>query len=118
MDIVFIEDLQIDTVIGIYEWERAIRQVVSFDIEMGCDSSAAAASDNITDALNYKTVTDRLVEFVSGSEFLLVEVLAEQCADIIMKEFNVPWLRLRLAKPGAVPAAKAVGIIIERGENK
>lgn len=116
MDIVFIQELEIETVIGIYDWEREIKQTVSFDVEMGTDIRAAAKSDNIDDTLNYKTVSKRLIEFVEQSEFLLVEMMAEQCADIIMTEFNVPWLRLRLAKLGAVRGAKAVGVIIERGE--
>src|SRR5690606_20669413 len=115
MDIVYIRGLRIDTIIGIYDWERKNRQAVTLDLEMGTDISAAAASQNIEDALNYKAVSDRLSEFVAGSEFLLIEAMAEQVADIVMREFNVPWLRLRLGKPAAVPTADDVGVIIERG---
>ena len=115
MDIVYINELKIDTIIGIFEWEREVRQVVSLDLEMGTDISAAAASDHIDDALNYKAVSKRLVEFVSGSEFLLIEALAERCAEIVMQEFGVPWLRLKLSKPGAVRGSRDVGVIIERG---
>lgn len=115
MDIVYIRDLRIETVIGIYDWERRIRQVVSLDLEMGSDNRVAAASDSIEDALNYKAVAKRLIAFVEGSDFQLVETLAERVADIVRQEFGVPWLRLRLSKPGAVRGSQDVGIIIERG---
>lgn len=115
MDIVFIEALEIETVIGIYDWERKIRQKVVLDIEMGFDNAKAAASDRIEDTINYKAVAKRLIGFIEASSFQLVETLAERCAAIIRDEFKVPWLRLRLAKPGAVTGSKAVGVVIERG---
>jgi len=115
MDIVFIDDLQIDTVIGIYDWEREIRQVVSISLEMTHDIRKAAETDDIQYTLNYKSVSKRIIDFVEGSEFFLVETMAEQIANIILNEFNVPWLRLRLGKPGAIRGAKSVGLIIERG---
>jgi 7,8-dihydroneopterin aldolase/epimerase/oxygenase len=116
MDIVFIHDLQIETVIGIYDWERKIRQVISLDIEMATDISQAAQSDNIDDTLSYKTVAKRLIEFVENSEFELVEALAEEICSIVRGEFGVPWVKLTLHKPGAVRGSKSVGVIIERGE--
>lgn len=115
MDTVFIEDLRIETVIGIYEWERQIRQVVALDLEMAFDNRKPAASDRIEDTLNYKAVSKRLIAFVEGSSFQLVETLAERCAAIVMDEFSVSWLRLKLAKPGAVRGSKSVGVVIERG---
>lgn len=115
MDIVFIEALEIDTVIGIYDWERQITQKVVLDIEMAFDNRLPAASDDIVDTLNYKDVSKRLIAFVGESNFGLVESLAERCADIIREEFGVPWLRLKLSKPGAVTGSRAVGVIIERG---
>ena len=115
MDIVFIEALEIDTVIGIYDWERQINQKVVLDIEMAFDNRRPAASDDIVDTLNYKDVSKRLIAFVCESKFGLVESLAERCADIIREEFGVPWLRLKLSKPGAVTGSRAVGVIIERG---
>jgi len=114
MDIVFIRDLRIQTVIGIYDWEREIKQTVIFDLEMGTDIARAAASDSIEHTLDYKAVSKRLVEFVEASEFQLVETLAERCAAIVLEEFAVPWLRLTLNKIGAVSAARDVGVIIER----
>jgi 7,8-dihydroneopterin aldolase/epimerase/oxygenase len=116
MDCVFIEDLRIETVIGIYDWERKIKQVVALDLEMAFDNRKPAASDRIEDTLDYKAVAKRLIAFVESSHFELVETLAERCAQIVREEFQVPWLRLKLAKPGAVRGSRAVGVIIERGE--
>ncbi|GAB2801950.1 dihydroneopterin aldolase [Dyella kyungheensis] len=115
MDIVFIEDLRIDAVIGIYDWERRVRQTLSFDIEMAFDNTVPAASDDIALTLNYKDVSKRLIDYVGTSSFGLVETLAEQCAAIIREEFGVSWVRLKLSKPGAVRGAKSVGVRIERG---
>jgi len=115
MDIVFIRELQIETVIGIYDWERKIRQIISLDIDMAADIRQAAKSDNIDDTLSYKTVAKRLIEFVEQSEYELVEALAEKICSIIIEEFSVPWVKLSLSKPGAVRGSKAVGVIIERG---
>ena len=115
MDTVFIEDLRIETVIGIYDWERKIRQIVAIDLEMAFDNRRPAASDSIDDTLNYKAVSKRLIAFVESSSFQLVETLAERCAEIVFGEFRVPWLRLKVSKPGAVRGSKAVGVVIERG---
>ena len=116
MDIVYISDLRIETVIGIYDWEREIRQVVSIDLEMAADNRKAAATESIEDALNYKAVAKRLIQFVEESEFQLVETLAERIAEIVLEEFGVNWLRLKLGKPGAVTGSREVGVISERGE--
>ncbi len=116
MDIVFIRDLQIETVIGIYDWERKIKQVISIDLEMATDIRKSAASDQIDDTLNYKAVAKRLISFVADSQYQLVETLAENICEIVMNEFAVPWVRLTLSKPGAVSGSKAVGVIVERGE--
>lgn len=115
MDTVFIEALEVETVIGIYDWERKIRQKVVLDIEMGFDNRKPAASDRIEDTVNYKAVAKRMIAFVEGSNFELVETLAERCAAIIRDEFGAPWVRLKLSKPGAVTGSKAVGVTIERG---
>jgi len=116
MDIVFLRDLRIETVIGVYDWEREVKQTVVLDVEMGADIAKAAASDHIDDALDYKSVAKRLKEFVEWSEFQLVETLAERCAQIVRQEFGVDWVRLTLNKIGAVSSARDVGVIIERGE--
>lgn len=116
MDIVYIHDLRIETVIGIFDWERRVKQTVSLDLEMATDVARAAASDSIDDALDYKAVSKRLIEFVGSAEFQLVETLAERVAEILRGEFKVSWLRLRVNKKGAVRHARDVGVVIERGE--
>ena len=116
MDIIYLKDLRIDAVIGIFDWERQMKQTLILDLEMATDIRKAAASDNIEDTLNYKAVAKRLMEFVGNSEFELVETLAERITELIIQEFNVPWVKLTLNKKGAVRGVRDVGIIIERGE--
>ena len=108
MDTVFIRQLRADTVIGVYDWERNVRQNVVLDLEMATDNRRAAASDEIADALDYAAISARVLSFIKGSEFQLIETMAEQVAAIVLGEFGVPWLRLRLAKPGAVAQAQDV----------
>lgn len=115
MDIVFLHGLKIDTVIGIYDWERKIKQGVIFDLDMGFDIKKAASTDHIDNTLDYKAIAKRLISFVGDSEFQLVETLAEKSAEIILTEFPVSWLKLKLNKKGAVSQAGDVGVIIERG---
>ena len=116
MDIVYISDLKIETVIGIFDWEREVKQVVSLDIEMATDIRKAAETDDIQFAINYKAIAKRVIKFIQESEFFLVERMAEEVAKLILAEFSVTWLRLRVSKPGALRGSKDVGIIIERGE--
>jgi dihydroneopterin aldolase len=116
MDIIFLHELKVDAVIGIWDWERKIRQTVVIDLEMATDIRKAAATDSVDDTLNYKLVAKRVQQFVSDSEFQLVETLAEKIAAIVVDEFKVPWVRVRVNKPGAIRGAKDVGVIIERGE--
>jgi len=114
-DLVLIEGLEVRTVIGIYDWEREIRQTVRLDLEMAWDISKAGQSDDIADTLDYKAVSQRLVEFVESSDFGLVEALAESCAQIVLKEFAVPWVRLKLSKPLKYLGMDCAAIVIERG---
>ena len=115
MDRVFVQDLEIETIVGINSWERETRQKILLNLEMNVDVARAALTDSIDDTLNYKAVVKRLIQFVEGSSFQLVETLAERCADIVLEEFEVQWLKLRLDKPGALTGTKSVGVIIERG---
>lgn len=115
MDTIFLTDLRADTVIGIYDWERNIRQTVAIDLEMATDIRRAAETDDIEHTLNYKSISKRLIEFVEGSEYGLIESLVEKIASIVMEEFGVPWVRVTLHKPGAISGSKDVGVIIERG---
>ena len=116
VDKVFLHDLRVQTTIGIYDWERRIRQTISIDLEMTSDVRKAAATDQIEDALDYKKVAKRIIAFVEAAEFQLVETLAEAIAKIVTDEFSVPWVRVAVNKQEAVRGAAGVGIIIERGE--
>ncbi len=116
MDTVFIRGLRARTVIGVYDWERRVRQELVLDLEMAGDNRRAAASDHVEDALDYAAVSQTVLAYIESSEFQLIETLAERVADLVMRDFEVPWLRLRLAKPGAVPQAQDVGVLIERGQ--
>jgi len=115
MDIIYLRGLKIETIIGVFDWERKIKQTVVLDLEMAADIRQAAATDELEDTLNYKAVAKRLIDFVSHSEFKLVETLSERITEIVLTEFSVPWVRLQLNKPGAVRGAEDVGILIERG---
>ena len=115
MDIVYIRDLRIDTFIGIYDWEQQLRQTLSIDLDMATDVAATAAAGDIAMTLDYGAISERLLDMIENQHFGLLESLAEQIAAVLRDEFQVRWLRLRLGKPGAVPAAADVGIVIERG---
>jgi len=114
VDKLFLRELKIETIIGFLEWERRVKQTVSIDLEIGADSRAAAAVDAEKGALNYESVATRLVEHVGGAQYHLVETMAEAIAKIVISEFGAPWVRVTVAKPGAIPAARDVGIVIER----
>lgn len=116
MDTIFLRDLEINTRIGIFEWEKRIKQKVRIDLEMATDIAKAAASDAIEDTLDYKAVSQRVVQFVEDSRYELVETLIEKVAEILLTEFNIPWVRVTLSKPGAIRGSRDVGITIERGK--
>jgi dihydroneopterin aldolase len=113
-DTIFLYDLRVETVVGIWEWERRIRQTVSIDLEMGADIARAAATDSIDDTLNYKAVAKRVRQFVEDSEFQLVETMAEKIAEIVLSEFDLPWIDVRVNKPGAIRGSRDVGVRIRR----
>ena len=114
MDKIFLTGLKVECVVGIWEWERQVKQPVVLDIEMATDIRKAAASDHIEDTIDYKKVSKRLLSFVGESQFQLVETLTERVAEIVVKEFHVPWVKVRLNKQGALRGSKDVGIVIER----
>ena len=116
MDTIFIRNLRIDTIIGIFDWERSTKQTVYLDLEMAIDIKKAAASDHIDEALDYKSLSKSIIAFVEKSEYQLVETLADSVANLIMNDFNVPWLKLNLNKKGALSQADDVGISLERGQ--
>jgi len=115
MDIIYLHDLKIDCVLGIWEWERRTTQTVTLDLDLGADVRPAAASDRIEDTVNYKAIAKRLIAFVGESKFGLVETLAEKIAEIVLKEFPVRWVRVRVNKRGAIRGGRDVGVIVERG---
>ena len=114
MDKIFLRQLEVDAVIGIWEWERRVKQTVRIDLEMATDARAAAAQDSVTETLNYKDVAKRVIAFVGDSQFQLVESLAEAIARLIVTEYAVPWVRVAVAKPGAIRGGREVGVCIER----
>ncbi|PTQ89023.1 dihydroneopterin aldolase [Agitococcus lubricus] len=118
MDILYIRNLKVETIVGIFSWEKRIRQPIHLDLELAVDIRRAAQSDDIHYALDYKEVSNRLRDYISQSEWHLVETLAERVAELLMTEFGVTWLRLRLSKPAALPAADSVGLLIERGDKQ
>lgn len=118
-DTIFLHDLRVETVVGIWDWERRIRQTVNIDLEMGGDIRRAAASDRIDATLDYKAVAKRVQDFVAESSFQLVETLAQKIAELVLGEFDVPWIRVSVSKPGAIRGARDVGVRIcrERAES-
>ncbi len=118
MDKIFLTELKVDTIIGIWDWERKIRQTVVIDLEMSADIARAAATDSVDDTLNYKDVAKRIQQFVEDSSFQLVETMAERIAAIVREEFDVDWVKVRVNKPGAIRGSRDVGVLIERGEPK
>jgi dihydroneopterin aldolase len=114
MDTIFLSGLTTECIIGIWDWERRVRQKVVVDVEMGADVRRAAASDRIEDTLDYKRVAKRLLQFIGDSEYQLVETLAERIAELVITEFSVPWVRVRLNKQGAIRGSRDVGIAVER----
>ena len=115
MDIIYLHDLKVETIIGVFDWERCTTQVIIIDLDMQTDIRKSAKTDSIEDTLNYKAVAKRVIEYVENSQFQLVETLAEHVAEILLKDFDIEWLRVRVNKKGAVRGAGDVGVIIERG---
>ena len=115
-DIVYIQGLSVETTIGVYDWERTIKQTLVLDLEMAADVATPGASDAVSDALDYAAVSSRVLALVEASSFELIESVAEHVAALVLSEFAVTWLRLRVSKPGAVSQARDVGVVIERGE--
>ena len=113
-DTIFLSGLTADCIIGIWDWERKVRQKVVIDLEMAADIRRAAASDHIDDTLDYKKVSKRLQQFIEQSQFQLVETLTDRIAQIVITEFGVPAVKVRLNKQGALRGSRDVGIVIER----
>ena len=118
MDKVFIRGLEVLTTIGVYEWEKGIRQKLCFDLEMGFDNRPAAATDDINLALDYATLSRKICDHAQGKIVELVETMAEQVAALVLEDERVQWVKVTLTKPGAVPNAAGVGVeILRQGGN-
>ena len=117
MDTVFIEQLEIQTLIGVFDWERTAKRSLFLDIELGWDFSKASKSDDVKDTLDYAAVCESVTQFADTCEFLLLEALIEAIADKIINDFSVPWLKITMHKPGIIANAKNVGVQIERGSH-
>jgi len=115
-DTIFVKDLRIETIVGIWEWERSSPQTVSIDLEMAADVRHAAQHDSIDETLDYRAVAKRVTAFVEDSQFQLIETMAEGIAKIITVEFQVPWVRVSVHKPFAIRGSRDVGLVIERGD--
>jgi len=116
VDTIFVTDLRVETIVGIWEWERQVPQTVRIDLEMAADIKRAAASDSIEATLDYRAVAKRVADFVAQSRYQLIESMAEGIAEVIAGEFDVPWVKVSVHKPWAVRGSKDVGIVIERGD--
>jgi dihydroneopterin aldolase len=114
MDKIFIHALKTETIVGIFDWERQVKQAVVVDVEFSADIAKAALSDSIDDTLNYKGVAKRVLAFIDESSFHLVETLAEHVAMLILEEFDVSWVSITLSKPGAIRSSRDVGVMLER----
>jgi len=115
MDRIYLRDLEIDAVVGVYDWEQRIRRRLRFDIELATDTRVAAHSGEIGDTVDYEAVANAVRAIVTREPHILLESLAEEIAEALMSGFGIPWLRIELGKPGAVAGVREVGIVIERG---
>ena len=117
MDIIYLHGLKCDCTVGVWKWEKAIKQTLVLDIELAADASKAASNDDLKDALDYQAITERIQRFASDNAFELIETLAEKLAAVILEEFDTPWVKIKLDKGQAVKGVKNVGIVIERGKH-
>ena len=118
MDIIFLRELKVETLIGVYEWEKRVPQILQLDLEIALPSSRACQSDDLNDALDYSQVAQHIQTVLSEGHFSLLETLAEHIAQIILKDFNAPWVKVSIAKLQAISNCKIVGVSIERGQAK
>ena len=116
MDKIFIHALKTEAIVGIFDWERQVKQTVLIDIEFSADIRKAALSDSIDDTLNYKRVAKRVLSLVEGSQFHLVETLAEHVANLLLNDFGSPWVKVDIAKIAMIRNVKRVGVTIERSK--
>ena len=114
MDIIFLHELKIKTLVGIYPWELSVPQTIQLDLEIALPTSLACRTDNFEDALDYSLIVRRINDTLSQKHFSLLEALAEHIAQIILTEFKSPWIKVSVAKLNAIRGVKKVGVCIER----
>ena len=114
MDKIFIQELKVETHLGVPEWERMVAQTIILDIELELPNSKSCQTDAIADTLDYGQIVTRIRETLAEKNFHLVEALAEHVCQLILKEFGSPWVKVKVAKPGILPGVKALGVVIER----
>jgi len=115
MDKVYIEGLSIQTTIGFFQWEKEIKQTLVIDLAMGWNTAKAAENDELAKTLDYADISIKIAEFANNNPVDLIETLAERLAKYLMESYQIPWLKLKVAKPNAVHNAITVGVEIERG---
>lgn len=113
-DHIFLGGLECQCIIGFIEWERRVPQTVVIDLQLPCDCARAAQSDSVADTVDYKSVAKRVLAYVGASQFHLLETLAQKLADLLLEEFALAWIRIRIHKPGAIRHSQDVGVAIER----
>ena len=113
-DRICLHALECECIIGFIDWERRVPQKVVFDLEFPCDCARAAATDAVADTVDYKQVAKRVLAWVPTTEFQLVETLAHKLAVLLLQEFGLAWIRLRICKPGAIRHSREVGVSIVR----
>ena len=114
-DRIFLRGLSAECIIGFIEWERRVKQTVVIDLELPVDCRRASVRDDVADTVDYKKVAKRVLAYIEGSQFKLVETLAHRLALLLLEEFGLQWVRISLNKPGAIRGSRDVGVVIERG---
>ena len=114
MDIIFLEQVKVQTKLGVPAWERMLPQTIILDIEIGYDLSNACKSDAIADTIDYGAVVGRIRETLTDNSFQLVEALAEHVCQLILTEFGAKEVEIKVSKPGILAGVKTVGVKIER----
>ncbi|MFQ0992549.1 dihydroneopterin aldolase [Gilliamella apicola] len=116
-DKVLIEGLTVLTTIGVYEWEKTIKQKLILDLEMSWDNKPAGESDDVSLCLDYFLVSQSITSFIQSTQFELIECVAERVAQLVIQKFSVQWLKVKVSKPGAIANASNVAVVIERSAN-
>lgn len=117
MDIIFLQEVKVETRLGVPEWERMLPQTIILDIELAMPHSRSCQSDAIDDTIDYGKIVARIRQTLTENSFKLVEALAEHICQLILTEFGTPWVKIKVGKPGILPGVKQLGVVIERGKN-